>query len=64
MGIASNENTTALHETLDRAGALRKSQSRFSDLLSDAGSVATTSQLIKVAADLHQWKQEMTRERQ
>jgi hypothetical protein len=64
MGIASNENTTALHETLDRAGALRKSQSRFSDLLSDAGSVTTTSQLIKVAEDLHQWKQEMTRERQ
>jgi hypothetical protein len=64
MGIASNENTTALYETLDRAGTLRKSQSRYSDLVSEAGSVTTTSQLIKVAADLHQWKQEMTRERQ
>lgn len=64
MGIAQNEDTAALHETLDRAGALRNSQTRFSDLFANAGSVATISQLIKVVEDLHQWKQEMTRERQ
>ena len=64
IGIPPMEDKEALNQSLDRAGALTKNKTRFSDLMKRAEEVGNTENLIKVADSLHQWKQEMTRERQ
>jgi hypothetical protein len=47
---------------LDRVSELSNSQFRLSTLMSEAGGVSNPTDLVKVASDLHRWKQETTRE--
>lgn len=60
----TNLDPVALTATLDRVSALSGSDLRFSSLSEQAEAAATPEDLVRIAKDLHRWKQETTRERQ
>jgi hypothetical protein len=64
VGAPANLDPVAQTAMLDRVSELSNSQLRFSALVSDAGSATNPTDLVKIASDLHRWKQETTRERQ
>jgi hypothetical protein len=64
IGAPANLDPVAQTTMLDRVSELSDSQLRYSTLLGEAGAATSPQELIKVAKDLHRWKQETTRERQ
>jgi hypothetical protein len=64
VGAPATLDPVAQTALLDRVSELSDSQLRLSTLMSDAGGVTNPTDLVKVASDLHRWKQETTRERQ
>jgi hypothetical protein len=64
VGAPANIDPVAQNAMLDRVSELSNSQLRFSNLVGDAGGATNSQDLVKVAQDLHRWKQETTRERQ
>lgn len=63
VGAPATLDPVAQTALLDRVSELSDSQLRLSTLMSDAGGVTNPTDLVKVASDLHRWKQETTRER-
>jgi hypothetical protein len=64
ISAPTNLDPVALVATLDKVAQMSKSQFRLSTLLAEAGAANNAVALVKVAKDLHLWKQETTRERQ
>jgi hypothetical protein len=64
VGAPASLDPVAQTAMLDRVSELSNSQLRFSNLVGDAGGATNPQDLVKVAQDLHRWKQETTRERQ
>jgi hypothetical protein len=64
VGAPANLDPVAQTAMLDRVSELSDSQLRFSNLVGEAGGASNPQDLVKVAQDLHRWKQETTRERQ
>jgi hypothetical protein len=63
VGAPANLDPVAQTAMLDRVSELSNSQLRFSELVGDAGGATNPQDLVKIAQDLHRWKQETTRER-
>jgi hypothetical protein len=63
VGAGSITDEAALEALLDRLGATRV-EHPFSTLMSESRQVADPAGLMRLARRLHQWKLEMTRERQ
>jgi hypothetical protein len=64
VGAPATLDPVAQTAMLDRVSELSNSHLRLSVLMGEAGGVTNPSDLVKVASDLHRWKQETTRERQ
>jgi hypothetical protein len=62
IGAPQGQDPVAQNAMLDRVSELSNSQLRYSNLVADASAAATPQELVKVAQDLHRWKQETTRE--
>ena len=63
VGAGAITNETALEALLDRLGSARVEHA-FSTLMSESRQVTDPAGLMRLARRLHQWKLEMTRERQ
>jgi hypothetical protein len=64
VGAPANLDPVAQTTMLDRVSELSNSQLRFSALVGEAGGASNPTDLVKIASELHRWKQETTRERQ
>lgn len=64
VGAPASLDPVAQTAMLDRVSELSNSQLRFSSLVSEAANTSNPTELVKIAGDLHRWKQETTRERQ
>jgi hypothetical protein len=64
VGAPASLDAEAQTAMLDRMGELSQSDRRFSSLLSEAATTPDPAALIKLAQNLHAWKQETTREHQ
>jgi hypothetical protein len=64
IAAPTNLDPIALTATLDKVSELSKSKLRFSRLLEQAEATASPDDLVRIAKDLHRWKQETTREHQ
>jgi hypothetical protein len=64
VGAPASLDPAAQTAMLDRVSELSNSNLRFSTLVGEAGSASNPTDLVKIASELHRWKQETTRERQ